>query len=82
MPERIPAVGERVGFVDDAYRERTGTVASGTSSFFGQIMLNVKPDGDWPADELGNDGTIPLTLEECFELDEDDDLDESFEAPC
>lgn len=79
MPERIPNIGERVGFVDDAYRERFGAVR-GSSEFFGQVMLAVAPEGAWPADELGSDGTLSLTLEECFEIDEDGDLDEPFEG--
>ncbi len=70
MPERIPVVGERVGFVDDGYSERTGVVVEATE-FFQQVMLRVRPDGEWPADELGTDGTLSLTLEECFEVDQE-----------
>lgn len=73
MPERIPAPGERVGFVDDSYSDRTAVVVR-SSEFFQQVMLRVRPEGDWPADEMGTDGTIILMLEECFEFPKPDDV--------
>lgn len=73
MTDRLPNVGERVGFVDDGYADRTGTVM-GVGDFYHCPMLYVRPDGEWPADELGEDGTLSLTAEECWELEPEPDI--------
>lgn len=69
MPNRVPLTGERVGFMDDGYSERFGEVTE-VGEFFGQVMLSVRPEGGWDEDELGEDGTLRLTLEECFEAEQ------------
>lgn len=63
--ERLPEVGERIGFYDDGYSERFGVVVA-LHDFFGCPMADVRVEGDWPEDELGEDGTVTVTVEQSW----------------